>query len=385
LLGRYSTYELKVQPFPSNDVIQAIVGDAAPPLRQVSFPVLGVREETLRILREHAPELLEPLAPDDMEASWRRKREIAEALTTYLQSDPFAYTLELRRFVQSREVDPIMQFLTEYQFGHCEYFASALTAMCQSIGIESRMASGFVAVEYDSNLAHYVVRESNAHAWVEVRTGPWQWKTLDPTTDTMLIALQADKRSWADHWRWLYDRADFLWNSRFVTFDGSTQATLAGRLSDQLVLRMQEVWSTLGSMARRVNRFFSLGPAGYIWLGIVGFAGVLGLTAILVTSRRRRRRVKALALEGIRDGRSRLSAGFYVDVLDAFERAGVGKPVFVPPFMHLDVVRARMPGLAAEAEPLVALFYEVRFGGRSLLRNERRDAEDAARRLGRGS
>ena len=381
LLGRYSTYELQVQPFPSEAVMRAMIGEAAPERPHVGFPIAGVREETLRVLNERAPALLEPTPEGDAEASWRRQRELATVLNNYLQSSDFKYTLELRAFVQARDVDPIMQFLTEYKFGHCEYFASALTAMCQSIGVEARMVSGFVAVEFDATLAHYVVRESNAHAWVEVRTGKWQWRTFDPTTDTMLVALQEEKRSWADNWRWLYDRADFLWNSRFVTFDGSTQATLAGRLSDTLSLSVQDVWARLGSTARRVNRFFSLGPAGYIWLGIVAGVGVLAVATFVVTNRRRRRSVQVLALEGIRDRRTRLMAGFYVDVLDAFDRAGVGKPRSVPPLMHVACVRATNPRLAAEAEPLVTLFYEVRFGGRSLDRHERREAEDAARRL----
>lgn len=381
LLGRYSTYTLQVQPFPSEAVMRAMVGDAAPERLRTGFPVAGVREETLRVLKEVAPELLEPTPEGDVEASWRRQRETAAALNDYLQGPDFRYTLELRAFVQARDRDPIMQFLTEYRFGHCEYFASALTAMCQSIGIEARMVSGFVAVEFDATLAHYVVRESNAHAWVEVRTGLWQWRTFDPTTDTMIVALQEDKRSWADNWRWVYDRADFLWNSRFVTFDGSTQATLAERFGDAFSLGVQDVWAALSSTARRVNRFFSLGPAGYIWLGIVVCVGVLAVAAIVVTKRRRRRRVKVLALEGVRDRRALLMAGFYVDVLDAFERAGVGKPRSVPPLMHMARVRATNPRLAADAEPLVALFYEVRFGGRSLGRYERRKAEDAARRL----
>jgi hypothetical protein len=68
-------------------------------------------------------------------------------------------------------------------------------------------------------------------------------------------------------------------------------------------------------------------------------------------------------------------------VLDAFDQAGLGKPVSIPPLMHLPVVASQRPDVARRAEPLLKLFYEIRFGGRSIDRAERNRAEDAARSL----
>ena len=380
-LDRYWTYRLQVQPFPSVKTVQSIVGNAAPPRKDVSFPVSGIREETIRVLSERAPELVAKPNSDDPETKWRRNREIAEVLTRYLQSGDFRYTLDLRDFIQDREEDPILLFLQRYRFGHCELFASALTAMCQSVGVESRMVSGYVAVEYNSSLQHYVVRESNAHAWVEIRTGLWQWRQFDPTTQEVLETLQADRRSWADDWRWLYDQADFLWNSRFVTFDGSSQATLADRFGGQIGSALRDGFDWVGSKAQRVNRSFLLGPAGYIWLGVVAVAVVIAIIAIVVAIRRRRRLSRVLGLEGSGQVRQMLGAGFYVDLLDVFNQIGAPKPVNVPPMDHLPVVREVRPEIAEAAEPLLRLFYEVRFGQRILAREERRQAEDVARDL----
>ena len=223
-LDRFTTYRLLVDPNPSPEAIEAIAGDAIPPVRSPIFDVPGVREEAERILRAEAPALLEPLADATEADRWRRNREIAETFTRYLRGEDFRYTLDLRRFVQRRGVDPILAFLTEFRFGHCEYFASGLAGLCQSLGIECRVVTGFVAVEYDDALGVYIVRESNAHAWVEVRTGRWSWREFDPTSSEVLDELQAGRRSWADDWRWLYDRADFLWASRFVTSAGTRGA-----------------------------------------------------------------------------------------------------------------------------------------------------------------
>ncbi|MCH2160628.1 MAG: transglutaminaseTgpA domain-containing protein [Phycisphaerales bacterium] len=378
-LDRYWTYRLLIQPFPSTETLASIVGDTNSPQRRVSFPVPEIRQETLRILSERAPELLADVPPGDAEAKWRRNREIADALTAYLQGGDFRYSLDLRDFIQESGEDPITLFLTRYKFGHCEFFASALAAMCRSVGVEARVVSGYVAVEYDDSLEHYIVRESNAHAWVEVRTGRWQWRQFDPTTQETLEALQAGRRSWADDWRWLYDRADFLWNSRFVTFDGATQATIADRFGSELGASVRKGIDWAGMRARQVNRFFLLGPAGYIWLGIVGLVIVVGVIAIVTTIRRRSRLRRVLGLGRSTGSRGFFGAAFYSDILDAFSLIGSPKPDSVAPMAHLASIRTVRPDLAEAAEPLIRLFYEVRFGNRVLDRRERQEVELAAK------
>ncbi|MDE0890064.1 MAG: transglutaminaseTgpA domain-containing protein [Phycisphaerales bacterium] len=380
-LDRFTTYRLLVDPNPSPEAIESIAGDAIPPVRPPIFNVPEVREEAERILSERAPELLEPLIDADEAVRWRRNRQIAETFTRYLRGDDFRYTLDLRRFVQRRGVDPIHAFLTEYRFGHCEYFASGLAGLCQSLGIECRVVTGFVAVEYDDALGRYIVRESNAHAWVEVRTGRWSWREFDPTSSEVLDELQAGRRSWADDWRWLYDRADFLWTSRFVTFDGKSQATLADRFGALVGSGGWGVLEDARSIARKVNKYFQLGPAGYIWLGIVALAVSLGVVAI-VAELRRRRRIRQVLHAG-RDvplGRLR-EAAFYLDLLDVFEVAGCAKPGSTPPLKHLDEVLRVRPDVAEAARPLVELFYEVRFGDRRLDASARRSAAESVVQL----
>jgi transglutaminase-like putative cysteine protease len=386
-LDRFTTYRLLIDPNPSPEAIESIAGDAIPPVRPPVFNVPGVREEAERILREEAPALLEPLiatgngADADEANRWRRNRQMAEIFTKYLRGEDFRYTLDLRRFVQRRGVDPILAFLTEYRFGHCEYFASGLAGLCQSMGIECRVITGFVAVEYDDAIGRYIVRESNAHAWVEVRTGRWSWREFDPTSSEVLDELQAGRRSWADDWRWLYDRADFLWTSRFVTFDGTTQATLADRFGEFVGSGGWGILEDAKAISRKVNRYFQLGPAGYIWLGTVALAMGLAVIAIVAQLRRRRRIRQVLhAGKDLPNGRIR-EAAFYLDVLDAFAAAGCAKPESTPPMKHLDAVLRVRPDVAEAARPLVEIFYEVRFGSRRLDASARRSVSDSVAQL----
>ena len=382
-LDRFATYRLKIAPNPTPETIRSIAGDAIPPVRPPRFEVAGVREEARRILAERAPELLQPAPAEDEEAKWRRNRLIAQEFTDYLRGEDFRYALDLRRFVQRRGVDPILAFLTEYRFGHCEFFASGLAGLCQSLGIECRVVTGFVAVEFDDRLARYVVRESNAHAWVEVRTGRWSWREFDPTNSRILEELQASRRSWADDWRWIYDRADFLWTSRFVTFDGTSQATLADRLGGLVGGGGRGLLERTGELARQVNRYFQLGPAGYIWIGIVAFAIGLAIVALARWVRRRRLVRRLLRASPAMSNRQLREAEFYLTLLEAFSVAGCPKPEWAPPRAHLDTVASTRPDVAAAAAPLIDLFYAIRYGDRRLESGERRTLEREADRVRR--
>ena len=378
--GRFSTYRLKVLPSPNQQELLDITGGSLPSNRPQTrgFPVPGVREEAERILRERAPELLEPPDPDTPEAVWQRSRRIADVFTDYLRGPDFKYTLDLRRVTIRTDRDPILTFLLDQRLGHCQYFASALCALCQSMRIDSRVVTGFVAVEYDDTLDHYVVRESNAHAWVEVRVGPINWRQFDPTSTEVLEELQAGRRSWADEFRWIYDRFDFLWNSRIVAFDGDVQATLAEEASVVARNRAETLLEWVKRTANRVNRYFMLGPAGYIWLGVVFVVLVVGVLTI-ITVVRRRRMIRAVI--GKASPRVAREAGFYLDLLDAFARAGFPKPSYRSPRNHVDFLREIRPDLAQAAAPLVDLFYEIRFGDRRLGPDSRRRAEAEAKEL----
>ena len=65
--------------------------------------------------------------------------EIATNMQTHLRNT-FAYTLDLTdaKLVAGR--DPLESFLYDIKRGHCEFFAGAMTLMCQNLGMQARMA-----------------------------------------------------------------------------------------------------------------------------------------------------------------------------------------------------------------------------------------------------
>jgi transglutaminase-like putative cysteine protease len=90
----------------------------------------------------------------------------------------YAYTLDLSGPATS---DPLANFFFVRRSGNCEYFASAMTVMLRSVGIPARYVTGFGPGEYNDVAGDYIVRQSDAHAWVEVYFAKYGWITFDPT------------------------------------------------------------------------------------------------------------------------------------------------------------------------------------------------------------
>jgi transglutaminase-like putative cysteine protease len=294
--GRPRSYSFRVQAFPSAAVSRAVAGGQPP--AEPEFPVPEVRAIAQRILDESTltdlPSEAEMAA--DPQQRWIRNRRIAAMLQDYLSSPRFRYTTDLSEFRRIGGADPNVLFLERYRFGHCEYFASAMVALCRSLGIEARVVTGFMATEYDTVSDRYVIRESGAHAWAEVRTGEWQWGTFDPSPIAEVLAIQQANRTWMDSFRWILDPIEFAWNSRFASFDSRAQAELAERvgagsrgLGDWASERAKELVDS-------VNRWFRLGAAGTLWLVLVGVTIAIAVVVRPVPPLPRKVTIKAMTL-----------------------------------------------------------------------------------------
>ncbi|MCB0061279.1 MAG: DUF3488 domain-containing protein [Caldilineaceae bacterium] len=79
------------------------------------------------------------------------------------------------------DVDPIEYFLFDIQEGYCDYYATAMVTMLRTLGIPARTASGYAEGVYDEEAGLYLVREEDAHTWVEVYFPSYGWIEFEPT------------------------------------------------------------------------------------------------------------------------------------------------------------------------------------------------------------
>ncbi len=76
--------------------------------------------------------------------------------------------------------------LFEQRAGYCTTYASAMAVMLRSLGVPTRFVAGFAQGEWDAPYQRYVVRESDAHTWVEVFFPGYGWVEFEPTANRAL-------------------------------------------------------------------------------------------------------------------------------------------------------------------------------------------------------
>jgi protein-glutamine gamma-glutamyltransferase len=137
-------------------------------------------------------------------------------------STRYGYTLDLSGPLAD---DPLANFLFVRRAGHCEYFASAMTVMLRSLGIPARYATGFLPGEYNDVGGDYIVRQSDAHAWVEVYFTNYGWVTFDPTPPGAAPSGGLLSRLGL-YWDWF----QFAWGEWVVNYDFAHQMSLGQNL-----------------------------------------------------------------------------------------------------------------------------------------------------------
>ncbi|MCU0523366.1 MAG: DUF3488 and DUF4129 domain-containing transglutaminase family protein [Elainella sp. Prado103] len=83
--------------------------------------------------------------------------------------------------------DLAMAFLTKFQGGYPDHFATTLTVMLRSIGIPARLVMGFSTGEFNPFTGFYVVQNIDAHAMTEVYFHKFGWFAFDPIPGHALL------------------------------------------------------------------------------------------------------------------------------------------------------------------------------------------------------
>jgi protein-glutamine gamma-glutamyltransferase len=269
----------------------------------------------------------------------------------------YTYTLDLSSVSPT---DPLADFLFVHRSGNCEYFAAAMTVMLRSIGIPARYATGFLGGEYNDVGGDYIVRESDAHAWVEVYFPDYGWITFDPTPPgTGLHRGLFGKLNL--YWDWF----QFAWGEWVINYDFSHQLTLGQNLqrssrswSDRA---REKYWRTeRGTMRYLLALDRRLESSRYFLPGVLVF-----LLALLFALRGRAMIRYAVARWSLRARRGgNLTAGLaaleYTEMLRLLEKRGWRKS---PSQTALEFASAIPAGeLAVPVSQMTDLYQSARFG-----------------------
>lgn len=102
--------------------------------------------------------------------------EKALAIENYLRTN-FSYSLT----VSGSGRAPLEDFMLRTKEGYCEHFATAMAMLLRAAGVPSRIVTGFQQGEWNELGGYFIVRQQDAHSWVEAYIAGTGWMRFDPT------------------------------------------------------------------------------------------------------------------------------------------------------------------------------------------------------------
>jgi transglutaminase-like putative cysteine protease len=115
------------------------------------------------------------------------QEDYVQAVMRYLKGDDFTYTESPP--VSAENLDG---FLFDAKTGYCQQYSGAMALLLRMGGVPARVSTGFTSGSYDRKSKEYVVRDLDAHSWVEVWYSGIGWVTFDPTPAAAPARSQAD-------------------------------------------------------------------------------------------------------------------------------------------------------------------------------------------------
>jgi protein-glutamine gamma-glutamyltransferase len=204
-------------------------------------------------------------------------RAVEEHLSRNAYGGDYRYSLEMR----AGGADPLSDFLFNVRAGHCEYFSTAMVVMLRTLRIPARVVNGFQPGEYNPAADAYVVRQADAHSWVEVYFADADaWVTFDPTpadgrpAGTSGDGLTGSLRRYAD-------ALELFWIQHVVAYDRKDQRALVRTLSSQFNSYSRAASESADGLGVRLAALLGgRGPSGLLALaaspyGIASAAGLL--------------------------------------------------------------------------------------------------------------
>ena len=166
----------------------------------------------------------------------------------------------------ARAATTVGDFLFDVRGGDCEYFVRRWPS-CRRLRASPRIVNGFQTGEYNDAADAYVVRQADAHSWVEVYFAETDtWVTFDPTpadgrpAGTSGEGLTGRLRRYAD-------ALELFGIQHVVAYDRQSQRSLARSVQGQISSYTYAAFHSADGIGRSISSLLSGG----------GNAGALGV------------------------------------------------------------------------------------------------------------
>ena len=259
--------------------------------------------------------------------------EKALAIQNYLRSN-FSYNLSVPG---SDGSTPLEDFLLRTKEGYCEHFATAMTMLLRASGVPARVVTGFQQGEWNGLGGYFIVRQQDAHSWVEAYIDDRGWMRFDPTPSSASAYAPSVITLYLDFMR-------LKWNRYVIQYSFTDQQRLvkgARTRAAGLMDILKEPFKTKG------------------YSGAESGAAVLLALILFIAA------AFALILRRAYGSRARSKApAYYIEMLKILEAKGIGKLSHETPAEF-----AKRVG-DPYVDEVTRLYHMERFGGQSPLEDE---------------
>ena len=291
--------------------------------------------------------------------------EKAQAIEAYLSRN-YRYSLDIPSGVQRR---PLEEFLFERKTGYCEHYATAMVVLLRNVGVPARLVTGFLATEWNEYGNYYLVRQRDAHAWVEVHLPNSGWVTMDPTP---AVSEPVGDSQWFAASR-VIDTLRLRWNRFFVQYNAADQLAVVRGLKEGTTVVRERAWSSLSSLLAPAGDFagklLSRVVEGNVRL-MVGFLSCVALGLGLVLWLAQRKPWNRWSISSTSPGEHAVITQIYRNVLKQIARYGIVKAEHTTPREFLLVVGNQWAAAGESMSTITELYCRGRFGKAILTQQE---------------
>ncbi|NLI56883.1 DUF3488 domain-containing transglutaminase family protein [bacterium] len=145
----------------------------------------------------------------------------------YLKNGDYRYSL--KNLPTSNK--PIDEFLFDKKQGNCEYFATSMAIILRVNGIPSRVVAGYRGGVYNDLGNYYILRQSDAHLWVEAYIDNIGWIRFDPTTPLLSEEFISNNKK-ISKFSLFIDTINYYYNTLIINYDFEKQISLFNKIRE---------------------------------------------------------------------------------------------------------------------------------------------------------
>jgi len=269
----------------------------------------------------------------------------ARAIEKYLKTH-YTYTLDPVRSYRGSALD---DFLFYSRQGFCEHYATAMVILLRSSGVPARIVTGFLQGEWNGIGNYFIVRQEDAHSWVEAYIDGSGWVTFDPTPSAGLVPYSRPSRIalYLDLLRW-------RWNRYIIHFSLADQKKAAAAVRKRTSGLLSSIHWSFKRPRLKAND-----------------AAVIAMTAALAVLV-----LYLLARKYAISAKNRKTPGFYLEMENVLRKKGFLRLPNETPMefaLRIDL---------DEAKEITEAFHLVRYGGGALSKDGELKIKSALARLG---